>query len=72
MRTNKAIAFSAIVCLFLLAVPLLGANPNTGSVCVASRPDDPWFNVAPPDATNTPRLPSEDRQATTRMVAATN
>lgn len=53
MRTRKARSLSAIMTAFLLAVPLLAANPDTGSVCVASRADDPWFKVAPPDATNT-------------------
>src|SRR5580700_1934268 len=28
-------------------------DPDSGTVCVASRVDDPWYKVAPPDATNT-------------------
>jgi hypothetical protein len=37
----------------LLLAALAIADPETGSVCVASRTDDPWWKVAPPDATNT-------------------
>ncbi|MGB7602864.1 MAG: hypothetical protein WBM24_21360 [Candidatus Sulfotelmatobacter sp.] len=53
MRTRKAGALSVIAALFLLARPILATAPDAGSVCVASRADDPWWKVAPPDATKT-------------------
>jgi hypothetical protein len=53
MRTRKGRALSVIMFLFLLARPVIAADPGRGSVCVASRADDPWVKVAPPDATNT-------------------
>jgi hypothetical protein len=37
--------------LFLLG-QITAADPGSGSVCVASRADDPWWKVAPPDSTN--------------------
>ena len=52
MTTRTASALSVLMALLLLAA-LAIADPETGSVCVASRTDDPWWKVAPPDATNT-------------------
>jgi hypothetical protein len=42
--------------MFVLTISLARAQEpvrGTGSVCVASRVDDPWWKVASPDATNT-------------------
>jgi hypothetical protein len=45
-----------ILSLTLSVLSLFGqmtaADPDSGSVCVASRVDDPWYKVASPDATN--------------------
>lgn len=46
--------FASIGLIFVLALPQARAQePVRGSVCVASRADDPWWKVAAPDATNT-------------------
>ncbi|MFZ0143282.1 MAG: hypothetical protein WAL08_02930, partial [Candidatus Sulfotelmatobacter sp.] len=37
----------------LLLAPVSAADPGSGTVCVAARADDPWWKVAPPEATNT-------------------
>src|ERR1022692_1493505 len=39
--------------LLLLFGQISAADPGSGTVCVASRADDPWWKVAPPDSTNT-------------------
>ena len=52
MSIRKVGVLSAITALLLLAASAT-ADPETGSVCVASRTDDPWWKVAPPAATNT-------------------
>ncbi|MGC1162081.1 MAG: hypothetical protein WA881_08195 [Candidatus Sulfotelmatobacter sp.] len=36
----------------LLFGQISAADPDSGIVCVASRADDPWWKVAPPEATN--------------------
>jgi hypothetical protein len=52
MGIRNAAALSAITAILLLAASAT-ADAEAGSVCVASRRDDPWWKVAPPEATNT-------------------
>jgi hypothetical protein len=44
-----SMAFTAL----LLLSRASAEDPGSGTVCVASRVNDPWYKVAPPDATST-------------------
>jgi hypothetical protein len=51
-RPIAKMPFVALNVLLLLA-QVSAADPGSGTVCVAARADDPWWKVAPPDATDT-------------------
>ncbi len=50
IRTRFFLAAAAFASLLVLSV---AAQEEQGSVCVASRADDPWWKVPPPAATDT-------------------
>jgi hypothetical protein len=53
MHTNVTRALLAAAAFFGLLVVRGSGQDEKGSVCVASRADDPWWKVPPPDSTDT-------------------
>lgn len=52
MKKSIMRILSVTLNVLLLFGQISTADPGSGTVCVASRSDDPWWKVAPPDATN--------------------
>lgn len=53
MKKRIARILSVTLNVTLLFGRISAADPGSGSVCVASRSDDPWWKVAAPDSINT-------------------